>query len=657
MGLNNLLSWRPGSWGSSGRALLALLLVVFDARLDAQVLDSVRVEEFFDRAWAETLRDGGAVPGAVITVVHDRSVVLNKGYGVTDIATAAAVDPSRTRVRIGSVSKLFTALTALALVDEGRLHLDRDVNDYLRDVRVPGFSDDPVTVRALLSHRAGFDTGYWGYTSRSSTDVALSREAYQRRLLPARAPDRAYGYDNLGVGLLGYLTGQVNGTSFAGAVDAKVIRPLGLEKTTVGVPDWQSEHLAACHTWDASGQPVKCMAKFVREGYQAAGDVTTTGSDMARFMSALLNGGCLDGTCVLQPGTFAHFMDLDMNRLHPSALGMGFLIYEKDMGGRHALGDDGGQDGFSTSVTLFPESRVGVFVSLFSFVGIPEDWNLSTIFDFVIRGRRHDPYGNTLRVQQRFAEALLPAPAATARARRFRRGADLDLSSLAGNYVTTEFGGPMLLDKVLRVTTPVKVSVHGVAIRVNDTGPFRHTGGGVFERDGDNAKWLFTRTEHEVLLQRADALAFEMYTKRPWHWNAAFTFLPFVIPALLAVPGAILAVSRRRSVPRRTLGLLVAFTGAALACGVYLELEYFADNYYPSGPTLALVAWRLLLNLGWLAALCGLWVIWSRRRDLISFRSIGGSATSLLVGLFALGALTVAVLLPYWHLVGNLWAP
>ena len=126
----------------------------------------------------------------------------------------------------------------------------------------------------------------------------------------------------------------------------------------------------------------------------------------------------------------------------------------------------------------------------------------------------------------------------------------------------------MLLDEVLRVTTPVKVSVHGGATRINGTGPFTHTGGGVFERDGDTAKWLFTRTEHEVLLQRAGALAFEMYTKRPWHWNATVTFLPFVIPALLAVPGAIFAVSRWRSVPRRTLGLVVAFAGAALVFGV-----------------------------------------------------------------------------------------
>jgi hypothetical protein len=58
-----------------------------------------------------------------------------------------------------------------------------------------------------------------------------------------------------------------------------------------------------------------------------------------------------------------------------------------------------------------------------------------------------------------------------------------------------------------------------------------------------------------------------------------------------------------------------------------------------------------------LAALSALFVIWSSRSDLVSFRSIGASAASLLVALFAVGALTLTVLLPYWRLVGNLWNP
>ena len=128
---------------------------------------------------------------------------------------------------------------------------------------------------------------------------------------------------------MGHLVGELNGTSFARAVEEKVIVPWGLTKTTVGMPDSQFEHLAACHSWDSNGQLTKCTPKFMREGYQAAGDITSTGADIARFMLALLDGGCLDSRCVLKAKTFSEFTDLNANRVHPLASGMGFIVYEK----------------------------------------------------------------------------------------------------------------------------------------------------------------------------------------------------------------------------------------------------------------------------------------------------------------------------------------
>ena len=58
------------------------------------------LEVFFDEAWTSTLRKNGLVPGAVITVVHDGEVILNKGYGVRDIGTGGPVDPCNTRLAI-----------------------------------------------------------------------------------------------------------------------------------------------------------------------------------------------------------------------------------------------------------------------------------------------------------------------------------------------------------------------------------------------------------------------------------------------------------------------------------------------------------------------------------------------------------------------------
>ena len=271
----------------------------------AQDLDRRAVEVFFDEAWTNTLRKNGLVPGAVITVVHDGEVILNKGYGVRDIGTGGPVDPENTRLRIGSTSKLFSALTALALVDEGKIALDRNVNDYLKTVKVPDTYAEPVTLRTLLSHRSGFDAAVSGFMSYDRNDIKTSPDTYQRHLVRVHPPNHENGYDNLAVGLMGHLVGELNGTSFARAVEEKVIVPWGLTKTTVGMPDSQFEHLAACHSWDSNGQLTKCTPKFMREGYQAAGDITSTGADIARFMLALLDGGCLDSRCVLKAKTFS----------------------------------------------------------------------------------------------------------------------------------------------------------------------------------------------------------------------------------------------------------------------------------------------------------------------------------------------------------------
>ena len=71
----------------------------------AHDIDRRAVEVFFDEAWTNTLRKGGLVPGAVITVVHEGEIILNKGYGVRDIRTGVPVDPENTRLRIGSSSR------------------------------------------------------------------------------------------------------------------------------------------------------------------------------------------------------------------------------------------------------------------------------------------------------------------------------------------------------------------------------------------------------------------------------------------------------------------------------------------------------------------------------------------------------------------------
>jgi CubicO group peptidase (beta-lactamase class C family) len=86
----------------------------------------------------------GEMAGVVVMVVKDGTVVLQKGYGYSDVEKRLPMDPERTMVRIGSTSKLFTWTAVMQLVEQGKLDLNRDVNDYL-DFKVPHDFDKPIT--------------------------------------------------------------------------------------------------------------------------------------------------------------------------------------------------------------------------------------------------------------------------------------------------------------------------------------------------------------------------------------------------------------------------------------------------------------------------------------------------------------------------------
>src|SRR5204862_5866612 len=96
------------------------------------------------------------IAGAVISVVKDGHVLLAKGYGYADFAAKKPVVADKTLFRPGSISKVFTATAVMQLVEQGKLDLDRDVNEYL-DFAIPKTYPEPVTLRRLLTHTAGFE--------------------------------------------------------------------------------------------------------------------------------------------------------------------------------------------------------------------------------------------------------------------------------------------------------------------------------------------------------------------------------------------------------------------------------------------------------------------------------------------------------------------
>src|SRR5215211_421034 len=100
------------------------------------------------------------IAGAAVSVVKDGELFFAKGYGYADLENKIPVDPEQTIFRIGSVGKLFTWTAVMQLVEQGKLDLDEDINDYL-DFRIPDTYPQPITLKHLLTHTAGFETRYF----------------------------------------------------------------------------------------------------------------------------------------------------------------------------------------------------------------------------------------------------------------------------------------------------------------------------------------------------------------------------------------------------------------------------------------------------------------------------------------------------------------
>src|SRR3954451_17351886 len=113
------------------------------------------LEPFFDGLINSQLLNRN-MAGAVVSVVRDGQVVLAKGYGYADFEAKKPVLADETLFRPGSISKLFNAVAVMQLVEQGKLDLDHDVNDYL-DFAIPKTYAEPVTLRQLLTHTAGFE--------------------------------------------------------------------------------------------------------------------------------------------------------------------------------------------------------------------------------------------------------------------------------------------------------------------------------------------------------------------------------------------------------------------------------------------------------------------------------------------------------------------
>ena len=297
--------------------------------------------------------------GAVVAVVKDGQVLLVKGYGEADVAAKKPVVADQTLFRPGSISKVFTATAVMQLVEQGKLDLDRDVNDYL-DFAIPKTFAEPVTLRRLLTHTAGFEEVVKNLFVASAAEMRPLRE-YLIAAMPERIfrPGTVPSYSNYGLALAGYIVERTSGEPFEKYIAAHILEPLRMEHSTFAQPLPQSLETTMSKGYVATAQGAKNF-EFVQAA--PAGALSTTGADMTRFMLALLAEGTLDGVTILKPET-VRAMETRQLDWPPAVRSLGLILMEYSSNGQRIVGHAGDTFYFHSDMILIPEARVGLFIS------------------------------------------------------------------------------------------------------------------------------------------------------------------------------------------------------------------------------------------------------------------------------------------------------
>ena len=203
-------------------------------RAPGREMTATDVEAFLDGLVPYQL-DREDIAGAVIAIVKDGGVLFAKGYGYADAAKKSRVKVD-TLFRPGSVSKLFAWTAVMQLVEQGRLDLDRDVNDYL-DFEIPARFGKPLTLRHLMTHTPGFEEAVKDLFVPDAAAVAPLRE-YVIAHLPKQIfpPGTTPAYSNYGSALAGYIVERVSGRPFEDYIDESIFKPLGMTQSTFRQP-------------------------------------------------------------------------------------------------------------------------------------------------------------------------------------------------------------------------------------------------------------------------------------------------------------------------------------------------------------------------------------------------------------------------------------
>jgi len=330
--------------------LVAIGLVTWLPSLPAAEPDFAKLEQV---ALAE-LRSTGT-PGAAIGIVREGQIIWKIGLGLANVETGQAVDPAML-FRLGSTTKMFTAAALVSLAEEGKIKLDEPIGNHISDLQV---AISALTPHQLLTHTAGLtDESIMSGPHDEEALAANTRTLNQTWLFTE--PSRIHSYSNPGYWLAGLVCERVAGKPYADVLAERLFRPLGMMRTTFRPTLAMTWPLALGHE-TRDGKPAIVRPQADNAGTWPAGQMYSSVPELARFTTALLDGGRLEGEQVLSPTLIKKLTSPHVPRPgDDDHYGYGLSVGKER--GVTIWQHGGSRTGYGSTIRLAPDQRVAVII-------------------------------------------------------------------------------------------------------------------------------------------------------------------------------------------------------------------------------------------------------------------------------------------------------
>lgn len=335
---SRLLQLKPGSPISYKLLFSALLFLIINTTSHSQVENNVKLDEFFER-----LEDKNMAMGNVV-ISRNGNIIYTNSFGSRSINEQSNQPITlETRHRVGSITKMFTSVMILQLVEEGKIKLTDNLEVYFPEIP----NSDKITIRDVLAHRSGIHDITSNRDLRPERTAPITKPGMLEIITkgdPDFEPGTNFSYSNSGYFILGYLIEKVTGKSYQEALNDRITSKLGLKNTYTGtgeIDNTKNESFSYVRFEDWKKHPETHMSILF-----GSGALISTSMDLTFFMEALFSGKLISQESLIEM----------IPKENPYGLGMGSFKFS----GKTFYGHTGGVDNFGSWLAYNPEEKLTI---------------------------------------------------------------------------------------------------------------------------------------------------------------------------------------------------------------------------------------------------------------------------------------------------------